>query len=108
MKRKNLIFKQRKIPMIKSKQFYIRKTHRWLGLLLGVQFLMWTMSGLYFSWSNIDEIHGDFQKNNAPLLSINTALVSPTIALDTIKKNSKIDSIISLSLIHISEPTRPY
>lgn len=87
--------------MIKSKQFYIRKTHRWLGLLLGVQFLMWTISGLFFSWSNIDEVHGDFQKNNAPLLSINTALVSPTIALDTIKKNSKIDSIISIQLIEI-------
>ena len=87
--------------MIKSKQFYIRKTHRWLGLLLGIQFLMWTMSGLYFSWSNIDEVHGDFQKNKAPLLSINTVLVSPTIALDTIKKNSKIDSIISIQLIEI-------
>ena len=87
--------------MVKSKHFYIRKTHRWLGLLLGIQFLMWTISGLYFSWSNIDEVHGDFQKNNAPLLSINTALVSPTIALDTIKKNSKIDSIISIQLIEI-------
>jgi hypothetical protein len=62
---------------------------------------MWTISGLFFSWSNIDEVHGDFQKNNAPLLSINTSLVSPTIALDTIKKISKIDSIISIQLIEI-------
>jgi len=37
----------------------IRKTHRYLGLFLGVQFLMWTISGLYFSWTDIDEIHGD-------------------------------------------------
>ncbi len=41
----------------------IRKTHRYLGLFLGVQFLFWTISGLYFSWTDIDEIHGDQFKN---------------------------------------------
>ena len=45
--------------MRKNNQFYIRKTHRWLGVLIGIQFLGWTISGLYFSWSDIDEIHGD-------------------------------------------------
>jgi len=37
----------------------IRKAHRYLGLLIGVQFLAWTISGLYFSWTDIDQIHGD-------------------------------------------------
>jgi hypothetical protein len=41
----------------------IRKTHRYLGLFLGIQFLLWTLSGLYFSWTDIDEIHGDQFKN---------------------------------------------
>ena len=41
----------------------IRKTHRYLGLFLGIQFLFWTVSGLYFSWTNLDEIHGDQFKN---------------------------------------------
>ncbi|MDG1196223.1 MAG: PepSY domain-containing protein [Polaribacter sp.] len=41
----------------------IRKTHRYLGLFLGIQFLFWTISGLYFSWTDIDEIHGDQFKN---------------------------------------------
>lgn len=41
----------------------IRKTHRYLGLFLGIQFLLWTSSGLYFSWTNIDDIHGDQFKN---------------------------------------------
>ena len=41
----------------------IRKTHRYLGLFLGIQFLFWTISGLYFSWTNIDDIHGDHFKN---------------------------------------------
>jgi len=37
----------------------IRKTHRYLGLIIGIQFLAWTLSGLYFSWTDLDEIHGD-------------------------------------------------
>lgn len=44
----------------------IRKTHRYLGLFLGIQFLMWTISGLYFSWTDIDEIHGDHFKKEVP------------------------------------------
>lgn len=44
----------------------IRKIHRYLGLFLGVQFLMWTLSGLYFSWTDIDEIHGDHFRQNPP------------------------------------------
>ncbi|MCK0161612.1 hypothetical protein [Allomuricauda sp. F6463D] len=41
----------------------IRKVHRYLGLFLGLQFILWTASGLYFSWTNLDEIHGDHFKN---------------------------------------------
>lgn len=37
----------------------LRKAHRYLGLFLGIQFIMWTVSGIYFSWTDIDEIHGD-------------------------------------------------
>ncbi len=40
-------------------QLKIRKAHRYLGLIIGVQFLAWTVSGLYFSWTDIDQIHGD-------------------------------------------------
>ncbi|MGW9686781.1 PepSY domain-containing protein [Flagellimonas sp. 2504JD1-5] len=42
---------------------WIRKSHRYLGIFLGIQFLFWTISGLYFSWTNIDDIHGDHFKN---------------------------------------------
>ena len=44
-----------------------RKVHRFLGIFIGIQFLFWTVSGLYFSWTNIDEIHGDhYQKETSP------------------------------------------
>ena len=39
--------------------YWVRKSHRYLGLFTGIQFLMWTIGGLYFSWTNIDDIHGD-------------------------------------------------
>lgn len=45
--------------MSRSKHFYVRKAHRWISVFVGVQLLMWTASGLYFSWTDIDEIHGD-------------------------------------------------
>ena len=68
----------------RQQQRWVRKTHRVLGLFLGVQFLMWTISGLYFSWSDIDQIHGDdFKKSLAdhkafdlPLLDTNKLGIS--------------------------------
>ena len=38
---------------------FIRKTHRWLGLLIGLQVLFWVAGGLLMSWFPIDQIHGD-------------------------------------------------
>ncbi len=87
--------------MAKSKHFYIRKSHRYLGLLLGIQFLLWTIGGLYFSWNDIDEVHGDFQMKRVPLLSSDIQLVSPSIVLDSIKKIHRIDSLVSIQLIDI-------
>ncbi|MFX1705708.1 hypothetical protein PV783_17200 [Chitinophaga sp. CC14] len=87
--------------MAKSKHYYIRKSHRYLGLILGIQFLLWTVGGLYFSWSNMDEVHGDFQKKPESLLSASLQLISPTVALDNVHKTVGIDSMSSLQLIQI-------
>tara|TARA_R110000868_G_scaffold118387_3_gene313975 strand:- start:383 stop:1099 length:717 start_codon:yes stop_codon:yes gene_type:complete len=62
----------------KSTALRIRKTHRYLGLFLGIQFLLWTISGLYFSWTNIDEIHGDHFKNLNYTPKAFKKLISPT------------------------------
>lgn len=37
----------------------IRKILRYLGVIFGIQFLFWTLGGLYFSWTNIKEIRGE-------------------------------------------------
>ena len=55
----------------------IRKIHRYLGVFIGLQFLAWTVSGLYFSWTDIDEIHGDqFKRESVPKKSLYSNLIS--------------------------------
>jgi hypothetical protein len=49
----------------------------------------------------MDEIHGDFQKKKVPLLKSDLVLVSPSIVLDSIKKNHAVDSLVSIQLIDI-------
>lgn len=56
----------------------IRKAHRYLGLFLGIQFLLWTSSGIYFSWTDIDKIHGDHFKNTEYQPKAFANLISPS------------------------------
>lgn len=37
----------------------IRRTHKWLALAVGVQALLWTLTGFYMVVVHIDTIHGD-------------------------------------------------
>ncbi|MFO8146550.1 MAG: hypothetical protein R6U03_04105, partial [Gillisia sp.] len=65
--------------MVKRKTaIKIRQAHRYLGLFLGLQFIMWTVSGLYFSWTDIDEIHGDHYRSAEMLPTNFSGLQSPS------------------------------
>ncbi len=44
--------------MSKKLHLKTRKIHRYLGVSIGVQFLFWTIGGLYFSWNNMKDVHG--------------------------------------------------
>ena len=85
--------------MAKSKHFYIRRIHRYLGVVLGIQFLFWTISGLYFSWSDINEIHGDFQHKQPPILTASFNYTSPSLVISRLPL--KADSIKQLQLVNI-------
>jgi len=39
--------------------FWARRTHKWIALVIGVQALLWMLSGLYMTAISIDVIHGD-------------------------------------------------
>ena len=84
-----------------NKQLFIRKTHRYLGLFIGIQFLGWTISGIYFSWNNIDNVHGDHLRINASFISPDVEVVSPTEAIRNLKNTKSVDSLHSVHLINL-------
>ena len=69
--------------------WWIRKSHRYLGIVLGIQFVLWTVSGIFFAWTNITEIRGDHLRR--PVAPIQTAegMISPS---DVRKSVNAIDS----------------
>ena len=84
----------------------IRKTHRYLGLFIGIQFLLWTVGGLYFSWSNLDDIHGDHLKRPAEAMPLSLSLVSPSVPMLALSQQpgrlaDATDSIMGVQLIQI-------
>jgi hypothetical protein len=80
----------------------IRKTHRYLGVFIGIQFLGWTISGLYFSWNNIDDVHGDHLRKNPRFISIDTPLASPEKCIEQLRSSTPVDSIHSIQLISLA------
>ncbi|WCO01279.1 PepSY domain-containing protein [Psychroserpens ponticola] len=86
--------------MVKRKTaIKIRKAHRYLGFFLGIQFLMWTISGMYFSWTDIDEIHGDqFKKEITEQTAFNNLIATSELENE--------QSIKSLELLEIDN--KPY
>ncbi|MEZ4963347.1 MAG: hypothetical protein R2830_26225 [Saprospiraceae bacterium] len=88
--------------MTKSRfHFLTRRLHRWLGVFIGIQFLAWTLGGLYFSWSDMDEVHGDYEKTPVPLLAASVAYISPATMLDSLRQKEPVDSLVDLRLVSI-------
>jgi hypothetical protein len=94
------------IRMRKNINYNIRKAHRYLGVILGIQFMLWTVGGLYFSWSDMEEIHGSHTRKATPLISCSYDLISPKVVIDSVVAMKKADSIASLQLVQILE--KPY
>jgi uncharacterized iron-regulated membrane protein len=59
---------------------FIRRAHRYLGVFIGIQFVFWTVGGLYFSWTNIKEIRGDHLRIEAEQsIAVDKTFVSPQV-----------------------------
>jgi uncharacterized iron-regulated membrane protein len=55
-----------------------RKAHKWLGLFIGLQVVIWSLSGLYMTVVHIDTIHGDHLVHEPPRKSADvTGLKDP-------------------------------
>lgn len=83
---------------LKGRSYYIRKAHRYLGVLIGIQFIFWTIGGLYFSWTTLHEIHGDHLRRSMPQAEVSSAIVSPA---DAIKRHISPDADVDPSKIRI-------
>lgn len=60
--------------------FWARRAHKWIALVIGVQALLWMISGLYMTIISIDVIHGDhLAHSHAEPLSPGVALVDPQV-----------------------------
>ena len=85
--------------------FYYRKIHRYFGVIIGIQLLFWTMGGIFFTWSNMDQIHGDFNRKPQELISDFEDWQNPTAIFEEISKTNQIDSLVSFQTMNfLGEP----
>ncbi|MBS1793234.1 MAG: hypothetical protein JSS81_05240 [Acidobacteria bacterium] len=80
---------------------YIRKAHRYLGVVIGVQFFCWTLGGLYFSWTNIKEIRGERLRHHHETVAADRALVAPKTIVEELQRGRSDVEIGSLRLVGI-------
>jgi len=85
----------------KSATYRARRIHRWLGLFIGVQFVLWTVGGLYFSWTDLDAVHGDHLMRPAAPLPVAAAVVAPAEAVDALRARERVDSVAGVELVAI-------
>lgn len=83
-------------------KFYIRKSHRYLGVFIGIQFLFWTLGGLYFSWTNIEEIRGEHLRGEKAEIDFQKDFISPKTVVETIEKTADVSAIRGMRLVEIS------
>lgn len=90
----------------RSYKYHIRKAHRFLGVFLGIQFLLWTLGGLYFSWTNIREIRGEHLRKSSGNLKLDASLVSPQLVLDQIAAPDRLPQVSKIRVVDILD--KPY
>ena len=67
-----------------------------------MQFVLWTAGGLYFSWTQLDDVHGDHLLRPQALPTGREDLISPGKILVAIGAVEPIDSIASLDLATVA------
>ena len=69
----------------------VRRTHKWLAFFVGIQVVLWTLTGFYMVTVHIDYIHGDHLVRSAPAEAFNTArLVQPTQVIASVPEASEV------------------
>lgn len=82
----------------RSAAYGLRRVHRVLGAVIGVQFVLWTLGGLYFSWNDLDRVHGDHLLRPRPKILADAAVVAPRAAIAAI---AGLDSVAGVTLLNV-------
>ncbi len=79
---------------------FFRKAHRWLGLIVSIQLLMWTASGLFFSIPDITDVRGEQYLSQTHSININQLarenIVPISAIIDTAKINLEANETVLL------------
>jgi len=70
---------------------FFRKAHRWLGLIVSIQLLMWTASGLFFSIPDITDVRGEQYLTQSNSININQQARENIVSISAIIDNAKVD-----------------
>mgnify|MGYP001361088178 CR=1 FL=1 len=79
----------------------IRKSHRYLGVIFGIQFLFWTVSGFYFSWTNIKTIRGETIHKEEPSLRGEDYMVPVATILQQLKRTDTVHHLKTIQPVQV-------
>jgi hypothetical protein len=65
-----------------------RKIHRWLGLVIGIQLVLWTASGLFFSLNPIAKVRGETEAPEPQPIEAELPVASPAAAISQLISGS--------------------
>ncbi len=73
-----------KLQQLPSLRFSLIFLHRWLGIAIGLMFVLWTISAVILMYYGIPHHTAGERLSRLPPLDLSTAAVSPQQALDTV------------------------
>ncbi len=85
----------------RSATYRARLIHRWLGVFIGVQFVLWTVGGLYFSWTRLEDVHGDHLLRPPGFVAADVAFAPTAAILERLRAEARVDSIASMELARV-------
>jgi len=79
---------------MKKQQWHtlIAKTHKWIGLILGVQLLFWTIGGIVMTWIPLETVRGEHKvsaESPAPIMAATAYLPVADIVARAVKSTVK-------------------
>ena len=77
--------------------------HRWVGLVVGLQLLAWSIGGFMFSILDIDNVHGDFEQRIEPPPAVRADRVVITPAGAISAASASLTASVGISRVSLRE-----